>query len=191
MFGYLNCECASYFIHLISWKTPSWFASLLREISRVSTALPHILMHNARVREVCLMFLFPTKNLALMIQCSCGIALFCVHWDKVFFMKNWKKKKERRRAGEGVRKLGWVKLRPGAIVNPRWYPYGRSLSLARFPHMHTSEPPLLKQTHPLHSERWIRSRIRIDHQIFISEQQWFWQCAHPFDSTRLLQYLLE
>lgn len=33
----------------------------------------------------------PNKNLRLIIQCGCGIALFCVHWDQVFFHEKLKK----------------------------------------------------------------------------------------------------
>lgn len=85
---------------------PGYFMSLVREISRASTVLPHIVMHNARV-EKCAWCFVPIKNLRLIIQRGCGIALFCVHWDQVFFHEKLTQKKTKKR----TEKRGWRRSR--------------------------------------------------------------------------------
>lgn len=102
--GYLNCGCGSEIMHLISSRSPSWWFCIFSKILSLDGSSSH---SDARCegREVRLMLPFPTKNLRLIIQCSCGIALFCVHWDQVFFHEKFKKKKKKKE------KRGWRRSR--------------------------------------------------------------------------------
>lgn len=108
---------------------PGYFASLLRETSKAVTVLPRILMHNSRVGKRAWCYRSQQKP-----EINNSVRL----WDSFILcplrpnllLQELKKKEKQRGSGEGVGKLGWVKLHPVAIVRSCWYPYALSHALA-------------------------------------------------------------